>query len=168
VNVINDLSEQSNLLAVNAAIEAARAGAEGKGFSVVADEVKSLAEQSKQATKQVRGILVDIQKATSDAVMATEEGTKAVNKGLGMAENAGEAIKRLADVIDEASQSTLQIGASTKEQFIGIDQVNEAMQNINTASTQNLDSSRQLETASERLRDLAESLMKLMDKYTLT
>ncbi len=79
---VNDLAEQSNLLAVNAAIEAAKAGEQGKGFAVVAQEVRSLAEQSKQATAQVRNILGDIQKATSAAVMATEQGSKAVEAGV--------------------------------------------------------------------------------------
>ena len=82
IATVNDLAEQSNLLAVNAAIEAAKAGEQGKGFAVVAQEVKSLAEQSKQATAQVRAILGDIQKATSGAVMATEQGSKAVEAGV--------------------------------------------------------------------------------------
>src|SRR4030067_173625 len=81
IATVNDLAEQSNMLAVNAAIEAAKAGEQGKGFAVVAQEVKSLAEQSKQATAQVRTILGDIQKATSGAVMATEQGSKAGETG---------------------------------------------------------------------------------------
>src|SRR6185369_6399816 len=78
IATVEDLSAQSNLLAVNAAIEAAKAGEQGKGFAVVAQEVKSLAEQSRHATDRVRGILGDIQKATTAAVMATEQGSKAV------------------------------------------------------------------------------------------
>ncbi len=81
ITTVEDLSAQSNLLAVNAAIEAAKAGEHGKGFGVVAQEVKSLAEQSRQATAQVRVILNDIQKATTAAVMATEQGSKAVEAG---------------------------------------------------------------------------------------
>ncbi len=82
---VDDLSQQSNLLAVNAAIEAAKAGEHGKGFTVVAQEVKSLAEQSRQATAQVRSILNDIQKATAAAVMATEQGSKVVEEAPGKA-----------------------------------------------------------------------------------
>ena len=81
IATVNDLAEQSNLLAVNAAIEAAKAGEQGKGFAVVAQEIRSLAEQSRQATTQVRGILGDIQKATSAAVLAAEQGSKAVEAG---------------------------------------------------------------------------------------
>ncbi|HYR59425.1 MAG TPA: CHASE3 domain-containing protein, partial [Chthoniobacteraceae bacterium] len=82
IATVDDLAAQSKLLAVNAAIEAAKAGDEGKGFAVVAQEVRSLAEQSKQATLQVRAILNDIQKATSSAVLATEQGSKAVEIGM--------------------------------------------------------------------------------------
>ena len=78
IATVEDLAAQSNLLAVNAAIEAAKAGEQGKGFGVVAQEVKSLAEQSRQATDRVRTILGDIQKATTAAAMATEQGGKAV------------------------------------------------------------------------------------------
>jgi methyl-accepting chemotaxis protein len=82
IATVTDLAERSNLLAVNAAIEAAKADEQGKGFAVVAQEVKSLAEQSKQATAQVRTILNDIQTAMSAAVMATEQGSKAVDAGV--------------------------------------------------------------------------------------
>ncbi len=94
VTTVEDLAAQSNLLAVNASIEAAKAGEQGKGFAVVAQEVRSLAEQSKQATNQVKGILGDIQKATSAAVMATEQGSKAVEAGVEQAGQAGESIRR--------------------------------------------------------------------------
>src|SRR2546429_5481422 len=92
---VDDLAAQSKLLAVNAAIEAAKAGEQGKGFAVVAQEVKSLAEQSKQATVQVRKLLNDIQKATSAAVMATEQGNKAVEAGVKQSTEAGGSIRVL-------------------------------------------------------------------------
>ena len=94
VETVNDLSEQSNLLAVNASIEAAKAGEQGRGFAVVASEVRTLAEQSKRATQQIRSILGDIQKATQTAVMSTEEGTKRAKDGLG-------AIKSVRDTITD-------------------------------------------------------------------
>ena len=167
INVINDLAEQSNLLAVNASIEAAKAGEEGKGFSVVAEEVKSLADQSKQATKQVREILTDIQKATSTAVLATEEGSKVVEAGISKANDAGASIKVLAEVINEAVQATTQIGASVQQQFVGVDQVTEAIRNISVASNQNLESTKQLEEASEKLNGLAKNLEELIEHYQL-
>jgi len=105
IATVNDLAEQSNLLAVNAAIEAARAGEQGKGFAVVAQEVKSLAEQSKQATAQVRTILGEIQKATGAAVMAAEQGAKAVEAGMKQSGEAGESIRQLAESVSEAAQA---------------------------------------------------------------
>src|SRR6185437_10071117 len=81
IATVNDLAEQSNLLAVNASIEAAKAGEHGKGFAVVAQEVKSLAVQSRQATAQVRSLLNDIQKATGSAVSAAEQGSRVVEAG---------------------------------------------------------------------------------------
>src|SRR6202040_2836592 len=99
---VEDLAAQSNLLAVNAAIEAAKAGEYGRGFGVVAQEVKSLAEQSRQATNQVRTILSDIQKATTTAVLATEQGTKAVEVGARQTEVAGESIQALTASVGDA------------------------------------------------------------------
>src|SRR5581483_4850456 len=93
IATVEDLAQQSNLLSVNAAIEAAKAGENGRGFAVVAQEVKSLSEQSRQATTQVRTILSDIQKAAAAAVMATEQGTKAVESGGKQTEAAGESIQ---------------------------------------------------------------------------
>jgi hypothetical protein len=102
IATVNDLAEQSNLLAVNAAVEAAKAGEQGKGFVVLAQEVKSLAGQSKQATAQVRSILGDIQKATGAAVMAAEQGSKAVETGMTLSAQVRETIVALADSIEEA------------------------------------------------------------------
>jgi methyl-accepting chemotaxis protein len=155
---VNDLAEQSNLLAVNAAIEAARAGEQGKGFAVVAQEVKSLAEQSKQATAQVRAILGDIQKATTAAVMATEQGSKTVEAGVRQSGEAGEAIRRLAESVAEAAQAATQIAASSQQQIVGMEQVALAIENINQASMQNVAGTRQAESAAHDLHELGRRL----------
>ena len=165
IATVNDLADQSNLLAVNAAIEAAKAGEQGKGFAVVAQEVRGLAEQSKQATAQVRAILTDIQKATSAAVMATEQGTKAVEAGVKQSADAGQAIRTLGDSITESAQAATQIAASSQQQMVGTDQVALAMENIKQASTQNVAGTKQAETAAQNLHDLGQKLKQLVEKY---
>jgi methyl-accepting chemotaxis protein len=165
IATVNDLAEQSNLLAVNAAIEAAKAGEHGRGFAVVAHEVKSLAEQSKQATAQVRLILNDIQKATASAVLSTEQGSKVVEVGVKQSAEAGEAIRLLADNITEAAQSATQIAASSQQQLIGMDQVAFAMESIKQASAQNAAGAKQLESSAHDLTELGQNLKKLIQKY---
>lgn len=165
VATVEDLAAQSNLLAVNAAIEAAKAGEHGKGFTVVAQEVKSLAEQSKQATGQVRTILNEIQKATSAAVLATEQGSKAVEAGVGQSAQAGQSIQTLAASVAEAAQAAAQIAASSQQQLVGVDQVASAMESIKQASTQNVDSAKQLESAARDLKQLGEKLRLQIERY---
>ncbi|MFA6921816.1 MAG: methyl-accepting chemotaxis protein [Gallionella sp.] len=158
IATVNDLAEQSNLLAVNAAIEAAKAGEQGKGFAVVAQEVKSLAEQSRQATAQVRTILGDIQRATSMAVLSTEQGNKAVQAGMKQTTETGESIRLLSDSIAEAAQAATQIAASSQQQMVGMDQVALAMENIKQASVQNVSGTRQAEVAAQSLHELGQKL----------
>jgi methyl-accepting chemotaxis protein len=162
---VNDLAEQSNLLAVNAAIEAARAGEAGKGFAVVAQEVRSLADQSKQATAQIRGILNDIQKATTAAVMMAEQGSKAVDSGLRQSVQAGESVQKLAESIAEAAQAAAQIAASSQQQIVGMDQISAAMENIKSATSQNVAGARQTETAAGGVRELGRKLNDLVAQY---
>jgi methyl-accepting chemotaxis protein len=165
IATVEDIATQSNLLAVNAAIEAARAGEQGKGFGVVAQEVKSLAEQSRQATNQVRTILGDIQKATSAAVMAAEEGTKVVENGTRQTEIAGSSIQILAASVNDATQAAMQIAASSQQQLIGVDQVASAMDSIRQVSGQNVASATQLESAARNLDEIGQQLRQMVKRY---
>ena len=165
VATVEDLAGQSKLLAVNASIEAVKAGEYGKGFSVVAQEVKSLAEQSRQATARVRGILGEIQRATAAAVLATEQGTAAVEAGARQSEQAAHSIQALSGSVSEAAHAAVQIAASSHQQLVGVDQVATAMDNIRTASTQNVESARQLESAAVSIKDLGERLRTLAATY---
>jgi PAS domain S-box-containing protein len=162
---VNDIADQSNLLAVNAAIEAAKAGEYGKGFGVVAQEIKGLAEQSKQATIRVRSILLDVQKGTSAAVMATEQGNKAVETGVRQSNEAGESIRVLTDSATEAAQAAIQIAASNQQQMAGISQVTTAMENIKQGSNQIAASTKQAEMAARNLSELAQKLKQLTERY---
>ena len=167
IATVNDLAEQSNLLAVNAAIEAAKAGEHGKGFAVVAHEVRSLAVQSKEATAQVRTILNDIQKATNAAVMATEQGSKTVEAGERQSGEAGEAIRALADSIAESANASIQIAASSHQQMVGMEQIALAMENIKEASTLSVTSTRQAEQSAQNLHELGQKLKGLLERFKL-
>ncbi len=168
IAAVDDLAEQTNLLAVNASIEAVKAGEQGKGFSVVAQEIKALADQSKQATRRVRAILNDIQKATGKAVMATEEGSKTVDAGARLSVQSGENIQALADAIAEAAQAATQIAASSQQQLVGMDQVAIAMEDVKTASAQNAEASKQMETATHNISELGGKLKDLVSWYRIT
>ncbi|MCP4543844.1 MAG: PAS domain-containing protein [Chloroflexi bacterium] len=165
ITTVNDIAAQSNILALNASVEAARAGEYGKGFAVVAVEVRNLAEQSRQATAQVKAILSDIQKATNTTVMATEEGTKQVEEGAQLAIKTGEAIEQLAGVIEESAQAATQMVAGGRQQSSGVEQVALAMQNINQATGQSLASTRQAEKAAQGLSELARNLIEIVEQY---
>jgi methyl-accepting chemotaxis protein len=161
-SAVNDIAEQTNLLALNAAVEAARAGDAGRGFAVVASEIKSLAEQSKRSTVQVRQILGEIQRATSTAVMATEQGTKQAATASRQVGEAGETIRSLADAVQEAAQSSAQIVASAGQQALGMEQIRHAVSNIHQATQQNLTASRQSEQAAQELTRLGDRLLALV------
>jgi methyl-accepting chemotaxis protein len=167
ITAVDDVADQSRLLAVNASIEAIKAGEQGKGFTVVADEIKNLAEQSKQSTSQVRTILTDIQKATGAAVMTTEKGSKAVENGVKQASQTGSAIQILGENIDQTSQNAVQIEATSRQQSAGIDQVFSAMESIGNAIRQSAESARQLEESTRSLDELGKKLKTIVDKYNL-
>jgi methyl-accepting chemotaxis protein len=165
ISTVNDIADQSNLLALNAAIEAARAGEAGKGFSVVAGEVRNLAEQSRQATSQVKDILGEIQKSSNTAVMVTEEGTKRAEAGVQLTQKTGDSIQGIRERIQHAAQAADQIAVSTNEQLTGMDQIVTAMETINQAAAQADAGTRQVEEAAKNLSDLASKLQEMMAKY---
>lgn len=167
IATVSGLAEQSNLLAVNAAIEAAKAGEQGKGFAVVAQEVKDLADQSRQATRQVRQILSDIQKAISAAVMTTEQGARTVASGAAQTAEAGNAIKNLSEGISDAAQAAAQIAATSQQQLAGMDQVALAMENIKQVSAENAAGSRQSEASAQNLHELGRKLKELSERFKL-
>ena len=165
IATVNEIASQSNMLALNASVEAARAGEHGKGFAVVAMEVRNLAEQSRQATAQVKAILSEIQKATNSTVMATEEGTKGVERGVQLSAQAREAIEQLTAVINESAQVATQVVAGGRQQLTGVEQIALAMQNINQATVQSLASTRQAEKSAQSLSQLASKLTDLVHEY---
>ncbi|WP_141332643.1 methyl-accepting chemotaxis protein [Myxococcus sp. AB025B] len=165
ITTVNDISEQTHMLALNASIEASRAGENGRGFAVVAAEVKALADQSKKATSQVRQILGQIQKATHGAVMTTEEGTKSVATATRVVSEAGATIQTLSDLLAQASLTAAQIAASANQQATGIAQIRQAMHDVNQATQQGLLSSRQTERAMQDINGMGQKLKGLLEEY---
>ena len=161
-STVKDLAEQTNLLALNAAIEASRAGEQGKGFAVVAGEVKALADQSKKATAQVRQILGQIQKATTSAVAAAEEGKRSVDAAVMVALQAGETIRALGETVTESGQVVGQMAASAGQQATGMSQIHHAMSNINQASSQHLAATQQANRTAQALSDAGRRLTEMM------
>jgi methyl-accepting chemotaxis protein len=165
VTAVNDLAEQTNLLALNAAIEAARAGEHGRGFTVVAMEVKKLAEQSQAATAKIAGLINEIQQATRTCVQVTEEGARGVEEGVRLAGTAGETIQQVMANIANTADAVQQIATIAKQQSVGIQQVSIAMSTINTGMNQTTRSAERLSDAAGEFNRLAGRLTDLVRKY---
>src|SRR5581483_8741789 len=144
---VNDIAERSNQLALNAAIEAAGAGEQGNRFSVVANEIKNLADQAKESTVQVRTILSDIQKGINSSVMLTEEAVKRADAGKQQADLTEQTIRRMAETTQDSIQAFQQIIGATSQQQIGFEQVTQGMLDIRQAAVQTAASTTQLEKA---------------------
>lgn len=167
IATVNDLSGQSNLLSVNAAIEAARAGEHGKSFAVVAQEIRNLAEQSKQSTAQVKNILDDIRNAINSTVLATEQGEKIVDEGMKLAALSGESISNLISSISVTKDAALQTSVSSQEQVIGMNQIALAMESIKLASAQNAATTKQLETSARNLQQLGNKMKDMISRFQI-
>jgi len=167
IATVNDIAEQSNLVALNAAIEAADAREQGRRFSVVANEIKNLADQAKGATAQVRGILEQTQKGINTSVMLTEEALKRVEIGRDRTSISEQAIRQMAGNIQESVHAFQQIVGATNQQQIGLEQVTQALHEIRHASQQTATTTAQLEKASLELTHLGAQLSKTLEKYRL-
>ncbi len=166
-STVEDIANQSNMLAVNASIEAVKAGEQGKGFSVVAIELKNLSEQSKQGAKQVQKILTDIQKVTGTLVMVAEQGAKAVESGVKQAQNAKASMDQLNTTVQSAANASKQISASYEQELAGMEQISGAMSSVREATLQNLSSIKQVEESAHDLNALSLKLKEVMEHYTI-
>jgi len=165
IATVTDIAEQSNLLALNAAIEAAAAGEQGRTFAIVANEIKNLADQAKEATGKVRTILGDIQKGIHTSVMLTEEVVKRVDTGKKQSDVVERTIRHMADSLSTSIQAFQQITAATGQQQIGFDQVTQALKNIRQAADQTAVSTSQLEKAATNLTGLGQQLNQNVERY---
>ncbi len=166
-STVADIADQSNLLAVNAAIEAAKAGEHGRGFSVVAQEIRTLAEQSKKSTVQVKEILNEIQNSVTKAVDVINEGSSIVKDGGRIVKEDREVVEMLIDTINEATEAAVQISSSSQQQIAGMDQIVPAMENIKQASEQNVTGIGQTQEAAKSLHELSDKLKQVIERYRL-
>jgi len=165
ISSVKDLAEQSNLLALNASIEASKAGDHGRGFAVVAMEMRNLAEQSKQAAVQIRAILQEIQRSARDAAAATDEGSKRASAAMGLARSAGEAIEGLAMVIRESAVAARQIANNTRQQTIGVDQMVTAIAELSQAINESAEGTRTIESGTAALSEISKQLAAAVQRY---
>jgi twitching motility protein PilJ len=165
VNVINDITEQTNLLALNAAIEAARAGEAGRGFAVVADEVRKLAEHSRTATKDIAALIKAIQAETNEAVVVMEDGTREVEVGAKLADQAGKALDAISTVVRQSAELVQEISLASKQQVRGTEGVANAMQIISGITRQTSQGSRQSARTVEQMVKLSEQLNEALSQF---
>ncbi len=165
VATVKDLAEQSNLLALNASIEASKAGEHGRGFAVVAMEMRNLAEQSKAAAGQVRGILSEIQKGAREAALATDEGAKRSVRTVALSRSAGEAIEGLAMVIRESALAARQIANNTRQQTIGVEQMVAAISELSSTINESVEGARVVEQGATALTKVSRRLGETVRRY---
>ena len=167
IAVIDDIADQTNLLALNAAIEAARAGEQGRGFAVVADEVRKLAERTTKATKEIAAMIKSIQSDTSGAVASMESGTGEVERGVEMTRKAGEALKEIVNNVQHVSDMIGQIATAAEEQSAAAEQISTSIETIASVTKESAAGARQSSTACQELSRLALELQKMVGQFKL-
>jgi len=167
IATVSDIAEQSNLLALNASIEAASAGDQGSRFAVVAHEMKNLADRAKDCTVQVRTILGEIQKGINTSVMMTEEAVKRVEVGKQKATATETTIREVTETNDESIRAFQQIIAGTNQQQIGVSQVTQGMQDIRQAIEQTAAGTAQMEKAAAIMNALSQQLKNAVARYRI-
>jgi methyl-accepting chemotaxis protein len=167
VDVIDDIADQTNLLALNAAIEAARAGEQGRGFAVVADEVRKLAERTTKATKEIAAMIKTIQNDTQGAVASMDEGTTEVEQGLTLAEHAGETLAEIVGLSQNVSDMVAQIANANEQQSRTSEQIAKNVEAISSVAGESATGAQQIARASEDLNRLTETLRELVSHFIL-
>jgi len=165
ISVIDDIADQTNLLALNAAIEAARAGEQGRGFAVVADEVRKLAERTTRATAEITGMIKDIQRDTGNAVKSMEEGTLEVNSGRELADKAGDSLNEILTMSQRVNSMIQQIATAAEEQSAAAEQISRNVDQIANVTQETAKGASESAFASEDLNKQAENLTQIVGEF---
>lgn len=167
VGVINDIADQTNLLALNAAIEAARAGEQGRGFAVVADEVRKLAERTTKATKEIADMIRQIQADTSQAVISMQKGTEEVTNGITLAEQAGQMLQNIVNNAQSVAEMMTRVTSVSDEMLRSAEQISKNVESISSVTHESASGTQQIARTAEDLNRLTEKLQQYIDKFQL-
>jgi len=165
LDIVSELAEQTNILAINATIEAAGAGEAGKRFSVVAEEIRKLADRVGGSTKEVRTLIEDVRSAVNTTVMATETGSKAVDAGTRQFGDVASTFKQIADLVTTTTDAAREIELSTKQQATAVEQVNTAIANVTQASVETETSAGQTLQTVSQMAMLSKNLMRIIQPH---
>ncbi|HWB76978.1 MAG TPA: methyl-accepting chemotaxis protein [Nannocystaceae bacterium] len=163
LDIVSELAEQTNILAINATIEAAGAGDAGRRFAVVADEIRKLADRVGDSTKEIRTLIDDVRAAVNTTVMATEGGSKAVDAGTRQFDEVASSFKRITDLVGTTTEASREIELSTKQQATAVEQVKIAIANVAQASRETETSSAQTLQTAAQLTTLSRDLLRIIE-----
>jgi len=158
VSVIDDIAAQTNLLALNAAIEAARAGEQGRGFAVVADEVRQLAERVTQATSEIAGLIDGVQKGVEDSVTATQKGTTEVEEGTQLADQAGKSLNRIQEAVADVTLQVEMISSASEEVSASSDEMVRSIESVTAVTEQTTAGTEQMAASNDQVQQSMDSI----------